>query len=180
MRNLSGIRCAGTSIAVLMISAFALVLVVSNVSADMRVKLKDGRVLKLPVAPDQIESVTFGPDSAAKGSLNQKQPVRRAVDQARADERSIQTSREAERRAMGAAKAAEAAAKTAGDAAVLAKREAAAATAARKSAEAAARRVPTANLAPGEALNSEPPLRRYTGDAVKGAGRGLKVGPGEA
>lgn len=180
MRNLSGIRCAGTSIAVLMISAFALVLVVSNVSADMRVKLKDGRVLKLPVAPDQIESVTFGPDSAAKGSLNQKQPVRRAVDQARADERSIQTSREAERRAMGAAKAAEAAAKTAGDAAVLAKREAAAATAARKSAEAAARRVPTANLAPGEALKSAPPLRRYTGDAVKGAGRVLKVGPDEA
>jgi hypothetical protein len=179
MKNLSGIRCAGTSIAMLMIAVFALVPVVSNVSADMRVKLKDGRILKLPVAPDQIDSVTFGPDSAAKGPLNQKQPVRRAADQARADERSIQTSRDAERRAVAAAKAAKAAANMAGDAAALAKREAAAATAARKSAEAAARSAPTANPAPGTVLKSAPPLRRYTGDAVKRAGRVLIVGPGK-
>jgi hypothetical protein len=179
MRNLSGIRRAGTSIAALVIVLFALVPVLSDVSAEMRVKLKDGRILKLPVAPDQIDSVTFGPDSATKRPLNQKQPVRRAADQARSDERSIQTSRDAERRAVEAAKAAQAAANTAGDAAALAKREAAAATAARKSAEAAARSLPAAKPAPAAALKSAPPLRRYTGNEVKRAGRMLKVGPGE-
>jgi two-component system, NtrC family, response regulator len=97
MRNLSGVRCTGTSIAALMIAVFTFVSVVPNVSADMRVKLKDGRILTLPVAPDQIDSVTFGSDSSVKGTLNQKQPVRRAADQVRADERSIQTSRDAER-----------------------------------------------------------------------------------
>lgn len=179
MRSLVGARKIGRLFTCLFAVASGLMLIAMPGAADMRVKLKDGRILKLPISPDQIDSVTFGPDSAAKGRLNQKQPVRRAADQARADEKSIQTSRDAERRAVAAATAAEAAAKTAGDAAVLAKREAAAATAARKSAEAAARNIPAAKPAPDTALKSAPPLRRYTGDAVKGAGRVLKVGPDE-
>lgn len=165
-----------------------LVLSATDALAEMRVKLKDGRVLTLPVGPEEVDSVTFpGKPGAASGILK-LQPIRRAADQIKDDEKSIQTSRDAERRALDAAKAAEAAASTASAAAEVAKREAAAATQARKQAEGAARIAPKGIAAPtprpGPSI-----VRRPSGGKSSGAGQSpaparraavvLKVGPGE-
>ena len=170
--------------AAMLFAVLAVIFFGSGTSADMRVKLKDGRVLNLPVTPDQIDSVTFGsgpagPVPAESGAMRRKQPVGRAAAQIKADEKSIRTSRDAEKRALDAAKAAGAAADTARAAAALAEREAAAATVARKSAEAAARAGPAATPGPASALNSSPPVRRSTGKPVRAAGRVLNIGPGK-
>ena len=160
----------------------AMMLTVADVRAEMRVKLKDGRVLTLPVDPEDVESVTFpGKPGAATGILKY-QPIRRAADQIKDDEKSVQTSRDAERRALAAAKAAEEAAKTAADAAATAKREAAAATKARAQAESAARVAPK-GVAPPQARPASPVVRRPLPKRPSGAARRgamvLKVGPGQ-
>jgi len=87
--------------------------------AEMRVKLKDGRVLTLPVDPDDIDSVTFPGKPGDAADVLKRQPIRRAADQIRDDEQSIRRSRDAENRAAEAAKAAEAAATAAAEAAAV-------------------------------------------------------------
>lgn len=165
----------------------------TDANAEMRVKLKDGRVLTLPVDPDEVDSVTFpGKPGVAPGVLK-LQPIRRAADQIKDDKKSIQTSRDAERRALEAAKAAEASAKSAAEAAASAKREAAAATRARVQAEGAARIAPKGIAAPS-ARPASPIVRRpapknssgnKSAGAKKPAGVArraalvLKVGPGQ-
>ena len=137
--------------------------------AEMRVRLKDGRVLTLPVGPDDVESVTFGPDGKADGAA--EQPAERAARQIREDAERVRSAREAERRARDAAKAAEDAAKRAAEAANAARGQADAARAAREAAEKAAR------VAPESAPSSvAAPPKRASGE--KHVPRTLSVGPG--
>lgn len=183
------VACSKCMIAALIPAVLGtIVLPATDAQAEMRVKLKDGRVLTLPVEPGEVDSVTFpGSPGATSGTLK-LQPIRRAADQIKDDEKSIQTSRDAERRALDAAKAAEAAAGAAAAAAETAKREAAAATQARKQAEGAARTAPKGIAAP--APRSAPSIvRRPSGGKSSGpmkrpgparrAAMVLKVGPGQ-
>lgn len=166
----------------------AMILGVTDGHAEMRVKLKDGRVLTLPVEPGEVESVTFPGKPGAESEILKLQPIRRAADQIKDDQKSIQTSRDAERRAVSAAKAAEAAAKTAAEAAATAKRAAAAASKARIQAEGAARVAPKGVAAPR--VRPASPIVRRPSPKISSAGkkpskasrRGamvLKVGPGQ-
>lgn len=188
----TGVLCAACSKyllgALACVVLCAIVLPAADIRAEMRIKLKDGRVLTLPVEPDQVDSVTFpGKPGAAPGTLK-LQPIRRAADQIKEDQKSIQSSRDAERRALAAAEAAEAAAKAAAEAASAAKREAAAATRARVQAEGAARSAPVGIAAP-RARSAQPIVRRPAAKNSSGAGKPsgivrrkamiLKVGPGQ-
>lgn len=161
---------------------------VADAGAEMRVKLKDGRVLTLPVEPDQVESVTFPGKAGTPPGVLKLQPIKRAADQIKEDEKSIRTSRDAERRALEAAKAAEAAAKTAAEAAAAARREAVAATRARARAEGAARVAPKGTAppsarAPSPIVRRSPPTARpgkaKPARGVSRAAKVLKVGPGQ-
>lgn len=153
--------------------------------AEMRVKLKDGRVLTLPVDPDDIDSVTFPGKPGVAADVLKRQPIRRAADQIRDDEQSIRRSRDAESRAAEAAKAAEAAANAAAEAAAIAKREAAAATDARIQAEKAARVAPKGRAAPkappAATIVRRPPAvgDKPAGGVKQRAAATLKVGPGQ-
>lgn len=154
----------------------------------MRIKLKDGRVLTVPVEPDQVDSVTFPGKAGTPPGVLKLQPIKRAADQIKEDGQSIRTSREAERRALEAAKAAEAAAKTATEAAAAARREAAAASKARAQAEGAARVAPKGTAAPvarpappivrRSPSRTRPGAKKPAGAARRGA-MVLKVGPGQ-
>ena len=164
----------------------AVMLTGADTRAEMRVKLKDGRVLTLPVDPDEVDLVTFPGKPGAASDILKHQPIRRAADQIKDDQKSIRTSRDAERRALEAARAAEAAAKTAAEAAETAKREAAMATKARVQAEGAARVAPKGIAAP-QARPASPIVRRpalkkpsgaeRTSGAARRAAMVLKVGP---
>lgn len=158
----------------------------ADAGAEMRVKLKDGRVLTLPVDPDEVDSVTFPGKAGSPPGVLKLQPIRRAADQIKEDEKSIQTSRDAERRALEAATAAEAAAKAAAEAAAAARREAAAAGRARAQAESAARVAPK-GIAPARPVAplvrrpspNKPSTGRKTPGAARRAAMVLKVGPGQ-
>lgn len=158
----------------------------ADAGAEMRVKLKDGRVLTLPVDPDEVDSVTFPGKAGSPPGVLKLQPIRRAADQIKEDEKSIQTSRDAERRALEAATAAEAAAKVAAEAAAAARREAAAAGRARAQAESAARVAPK-GIAPARPVAplvrrpspNKPSTGRKTPGAARRAAMVLKVGPGQ-
>jgi hypothetical protein len=169
------------------ISLCAAVLAVSAAcpaaDAEMRVRLKDGRVLTLPVDEDQVDSITYG--NGANGRL---QPARRAADQIREDEERVRSAREAERQAGDAAKAASEAAAKAQEAAAAATREAAAARAAREAAEKLARVPPK----PSDPAQPAPPPAgsSFSGPSpaapppaappqARRAGQVLRVGPGE-
>ncbi len=162
----------------------AAILPAGDVQAEMRVKLKDGRVLTLPVDPDEVDSVTFPGKPGARPDILKLQPIKRAADQIKDDEKSIRSARDAETRALEAARSAEAAAKSAAESAAIAKREAAAATNARAKAEKAARVAPK-----GRSASKPPPVastvRRPSAKNKSGvkkptrAAVTLKVGPGQ-
>lgn len=156
----------------------------SPVSADMLIKLKDGRTISVPVSPGEIDSVTYGaPPKAAKPAT--AQPASRAAAQIREDAESLRRARDAETRAINAATAAAAAAETARKAADEAKRQADAARAARAAAEKLTRTAPSASAPsassagaaparPGVSLPPAPATKRPAA-----APRVIKVGPGE-
>jgi hypothetical protein len=166
-------------------TVFNVMLPAGGAHAEMRVKLKDGRVLTLPVDPDDVDPVTFPGKPGAAADVFRRQPIRRAADQIRDDEQSVRRSRDAENRALEAATAAEAAAKSAAEAAAIAKREAAAATNARIQAEKAARVAPKGRAVPyappAASIARRPPVveDKSSGGVKRRAAAILKVGPGQ-
>jgi hypothetical protein len=91
MRSWPCFRCAGISLGTVLVVVCSAVFLSPSVTADMNVKLKDGRILSLPVSPNDVDSVTFDPESHTRTSEQsmenrRKQPAHRAADQIKADE----------------------------------------------------------------------------------------------
>jgi hypothetical protein len=140
--------------------------------ADMQIRLKDGRVLTVPVDQDQIESITFG-KSADGPAATKRPPAARAADKARQDAAHVRSAAEAAARAAAAAARADEAAATARAAAEKANIERG--TAARAAAEAG-----KAAVAPPQP-SAPRPSPRENGNATAGqpaAPRVLTVGEG--
>ena len=162
-----------TSKFLLCVCLAAFVPCVAPALADMKVKLKDGRVLSLPVEREEVDSITFGPGGADS-------PAQRAADRLRGDAESVRSASDAVARAEEAVRKAEAAARAAqaaADAAEKARSEAQQAGEEARAAAAAAGRValkpPRRAEAPAPARNG--PAPRAEGDPP----RVLKVGPGQ-
>lgn len=99
MRSLAGIQYIAISMAALVLAVCGNAVFPAGAAAEMLVKLKDGRVLSLPVDPGQVDSITYGPNAGVPSLGETQQPVRRAADQLKAGEKIVLTSRDAEQRA---------------------------------------------------------------------------------
>ncbi|MEX2455422.1 MAG: right-handed parallel beta-helix repeat-containing protein [Rhodospirillaceae bacterium] len=176
MKRHLGIFPAAAALAVLLFSGVA--------SGEMRVKLKDGRVLTLPVEEADVEGIAYG-SGTANGSADSPvrlQPVQRVADRMREDEERVHSAREAEQRASQAAKAAEEAAAQAKASAETARREAEAARVAREAAEKSARIPPQAGAAAPAPVVVRPGAEPPPAIAKRPDARApeiLRVGPGE-